>query len=69
LQGVTIRRYGISGPIISNERSKQTPIRGPASAHLTALGVIRAPYSSYGPSCSTQPKFMEFISTPGFLKK
>ena len=27
-------------PIISNERSKQTPVMGPATAHPTAPGVI-----------------------------
>jgi len=42
LQGVPARRYDIRGPIISNERPKQTPVRG--------LGVIRVPYSNYGSS-------------------
>jgi len=51
-------------PIFSTETSKQTPVRGPAPPHPTALGVIRAPYPSYGPSGSTQPQFMEFIPTP-----
>jgi len=69
LQGVTTRRYDIRGSIIPNERSKQTPVRGPAPTHPTAHGLIRVPYPSYGPSCSTQPKFMEFISTPGIPKK
>jgi hypothetical protein len=69
LQGVATRRYDIRGPIISNERPKQTPMRSPASTHPTAPSVIRVPYPSYGPSGSTQPKFMEFISTPKFLKK
>jgi hypothetical protein len=69
LQGVITRRYVIRGPIISNERPKQTLVRGPAPAHPTTPGVIKVPYSSYGPSSSTQHKFMEFIPTPGFPKK
>jgi len=69
LQGVPARRYGIRGPVISNERPKQTPVRGPAPSHPTAPGVIRVPYPNYGPSGSSQPKFMEFIPTPGFPKK
>lgn len=69
LQGVPARRYGIIGPVISNERPKQTPVRGPAPSHPTAPGVVRVPYPNYGPSGSSQPKFMEFIPTPGFPKK
>lgn len=69
LQGVPARRYGIREPIISNERPKQTSMRDPAPAHPTAPDVIRVPYPNYGPSGSTQPKFMEFILTPGFPKK
>jgi len=66
LQGVTTRRYDIRGPIISNERPKQTPVRGPVPAHPTTHGIIRVPYPSYGLSGSTQPKFMEFIPIPNF---
>jgi hypothetical protein len=40
LQGVPARRYGIIGPFISNERPKQTPVRGPAPSHPTAPGVV-----------------------------
>jgi len=69
LQGVTTRRYDIRGPIILNERPKQTPMRGTAPAHPTAPDIIRVPYPSYGPSCLTQPKVMKFIPTPRFLKK
>jgi hypothetical protein len=69
LHGVTARRYGIRGPIISYERPKKTPVSGPAPSHPTAPGVIRVPYPNYGPSGSSQPEFMEFIQTPGFPKK
>jgi len=69
LQGVPARRYIIRGPIISNERPKQTPVRGPAPSDPTALGVIRVPYLNYGPSGSSQSKFMEFIPIPDFPKK
>jgi len=69
LQGVPARRYGIRRPIISNERPKKTLVRGPAPTHPTAPGVIRVLYPNYGPSGSTQSKFMEFIPTPGFPKK
>jgi len=69
LQGVPTRRYDIREPVISNERPKQTPVRGPAPSHPTAPGVIRVPYPNYGPSGSSQPNFMEFIPTPGFPKK
>jgi len=57
------------GPVLSIERSKQTPVRGSAPAHPTTHGLIRVPYPGYGPSSSTQPQFMEFISTPTFSKK
>jgi len=69
LHGVTTRRYDIRGPITSNERPKQTRMRGPAPTHPTAPGVIRVSYPGYSPSGLTQPKFMKFISTPGFSKK
>jgi hypothetical protein len=69
LQGVITRRYVNRGPIISNQRPKQTLVRGIVPTHPTAPGVIRVPYLCYGPSGSTQPKFMEFISTSGFPKK
>ena len=69
LQGVPAIRYGIRGPGISNERAKQTLVRGPAPSHPTATGVVLVPYPNYGPSGSSQPKFMEFIPTPGFPKK
>jgi len=69
-QGVAQRRYGLRGPVLSADRPKQTPMRGPAPAHPTPAGIIRVPYPTYGPSGSTQPtKFMEFIPTPGFPKK
>jgi len=57
------------GPIISTERSKQTPTRGHARAQITTLGIIRVPYLDYGSSRSTQPQFMEFISSTDFFKK
>jgi len=44
-------------------------VRGSAPAHPTVPDVIRVPYPSYGPSGSTQSKFMEFIPTPRFSKK
>jgi len=44
-------------------------MRGPAPTHPTAPGVIRVSYPGYSPSGLTQPKFMKFISTPGFSKK
>jgi len=63
------RRYGLTRLVISNDRHKQTPVRGPAIQNLTAPGVIRISYPSYGPSASTQPQYMEFIPTPGFQKQ
>jgi len=73
IENVVARCYykevDIKGPIILNERPKKTPVRGPVPARPTAPGVIRVPYPNYGPSGSNQPKFMEFISTPGFPKK
>ncbi|AES82526.2 hypothetical protein MTR_7g113720 [Medicago truncatula] len=33
-EGVLARRYDIRGPIISNEKPKQTPMRGPTPAQL-----------------------------------
>jgi len=41
------------GPVISNDRHKQTPLRGPASQNSTALEVIRVPNPNYGSSAST----------------
>ncbi|AES67478.1 hypothetical protein MTR_2g094150 [Medicago truncatula] len=66
---ISARIYGMRGPDISTERSKQTLMRGPAPAHPTAPGLIRVSYPGYGPYGSTQPQFMEFIPTPGFPKK
>lgn len=43
------------GPVISNDRHRQTSVRGPAPQNPTAHGVIRVSYSSYRPSASTQP--------------
>jgi len=43
------------GPVISNDRHKQTPLRGPAPQNPTDPGVIRVPNPYYGPSASTQP--------------
>jgi len=60
---------GGRGPIISNERPKQIPMRGFAQAHPITPSVIRVPYPSYGPSSLTRPKFMELIPTPIFTKK
>jgi hypothetical protein len=56
------------GPVISNDMHKQTPLRGPAPHNPTALGIIRVPNPTYGPSASTQSQYMEFIPTPGFPK-
>jgi len=69
-QGVAPRRYGLRGPVLSADRPKQIPMRGPAQAHPTPTDIIRVPYPTYGPPGLTQPtKFMEFIPTPGFPKK
>ncbi|AES68634.2 hypothetical protein MTR_3g010980 [Medicago truncatula] len=65
---MSTRRYGMRGPMISNDMHKQTPLRGPAPQDPTALGVIRILNPNYGSSASTQPQYMEFISTPGFPK-
>ncbi|AES80300.2 hypothetical protein MTR_7g079050 [Medicago truncatula] len=65
---MSTRRYGMRGPMISNDMHKQTPLRGPAPQDPTALGVIRIPNPNYGSSASTQPQYMEFIPTPGFPK-
>jgi len=62
-------RYGMREPIISTERSKQTPVRDPAPLQTTTPRIIRVPYPNYGPYRYTQPQFMEFIPTPGFAKK
>ena len=63
-------RYGMRGPVISNDMHKQTPPRGPTPQNPTAPapGVIRVANPNYGPSASTQPQYMEFIPTPGFPK-
>ena len=37
------RRYNIRGAVFSNDRHKQTPLRGPAPQNPTAPGVIRVP--------------------------
>lgn len=50
LQGVPARRRDIKRPVISNERPKQIPVRGPEPTHPTALGIIRVPCPNYGPS-------------------
>jgi len=69
-QGVAPRRYGVRGLVLSADRPKQTPMRGPALPHPTPTGIIRVPYPTYDPPGSTQPtKFMEFILTPRFPKK
>ena len=68
-QGMGTRRYGLTGPVITNDRHKQTPVSGPALQSPTAPRVIRVPYSSYESSASTQPQYMEFIPTPGFPKQ
>jgi len=69
-QGVAPWRYGLRGPVLSANRPKQIPMRGPTPAHHTHAGIIRVSYPTYGPPGSTQPtKFMEFIPTPGFSKK
>jgi len=57
------------GPMISNDRHKQTPLMGLAPQNPTAPGVIRVPNSNYGSSASTQPQYMEFIPPPGFPKQ
>jgi len=57
------------GPVISNDRHKQTPMRGPVPQNPIVLGVIRVPYSNYWSSASTQPQYMEFIPTPRFPKQ
>ena len=57
------------GRMISNNRHKQTLVRGPTPQNSTAHGVVRVPYPSYGPSTSTQSQYMEFIPTPGLPKQ
>jgi hypothetical protein len=52
-QGMSTRKYGMRGPVISNDRHKQTPLRGPAPQNPTAPGVIRVPNPNYGSSAST----------------
>jgi len=52
---VGTRRYGIRGPVISTEKSTQTPVKGTTPPHPTAPEVIRMSYPSYGPSDSTKP--------------
>jgi len=41
--------------VISNDRHKQTQVRGLALQNPTAPRVIRVPYPSYWPAASTQP--------------
>ncbi|AET03253.2 hypothetical protein MTR_8g066620 [Medicago truncatula] len=65
---MSTRRYGMRGPMISNDIHKQTLLRGHAPQDPTALGVIRISNPNYGSSASTQPQYMEFIPTPGFPK-
>ncbi|AES71584.2 hypothetical protein MTR_3g079550 [Medicago truncatula] len=62
---MSTKRYGMRGPVISNDMHKQTPLRGPAPQNPTAPGVIRVPNPK---SASTQRQYMEFIPTPGFPK-
>jgi len=57
------------GPVISNDRHKQTPQRGSTPQNPTAPGVIRVPNPNYKSSASTQPQYMEFIPTSGFPKQ
>jgi len=66
---MSTRKYGIKGPVISNDRHKQTPLRCPAPQNPTAPAVIRVSNPNYGSSTSTQPQYMEFILTPGFPKQ
>jgi len=47
IENCTAWRYGIRGPVISTERSKQTPVRGPAPTQTTAPEIIRVPYPGY----------------------
>jgi len=68
-QGVAPMRYGLEGLVLSANRPKQTPMRGPAQAHPTPPGIIRVPYPTYGSPGSNQPQFMEFIPIPEFPKK
>ena len=68
-QGMSTRRYGTRGPVILNDRHKQTSVRGPAPQNPTAPRVIRVSYLSYGSSASTQPQYMEFIPTSRFPKQ
>jgi len=58
----------MGGPVISNDRHKQTPLKAPAPQNPTAHIVIRVPNPNYGPSTSIQPQYLEFIPTPGFPK-
>jgi hypothetical protein len=52
-QGVAPRRHDLRGPALSADRLKQTPMRDPAPAHPTSVGIIRVPYPTYGPPGST----------------
>ncbi|KEH20981.1 hypothetical protein MTR_8g096290 [Medicago truncatula] len=65
---ISTRRYGMRGPVISNDMHKQTPLRDLAPQNPTGPGVIRVSNPNYGSSASTQPQYMEFIPTPGFPK-
>jgi len=62
-------KYDMREPVISNDRHKQTPLRGPAPQNPTATGVIRVSNPYYGSSTSTKPQYMEFIPTPEFPKQ
>jgi len=66
---MSTRKYGMKEPVVSNDRHKQTQLRGPAPQNPTAPGVIRVPNPYYGPSTSTQLQYMEFIPTSGFPKQ
>jgi len=55
---MSTRKYGMRGPVISNDRHKQTPLRSPAPQNPTAPGVITVPNPYYGSSISTQPQYM-----------
>jgi len=68
-QGMSTMKYDMREPVISNDRHKQTPLRGPAPQNPTATGVIRVSNPYYGSSTSTKPQYMEFIPTPEFPKQ
>jgi len=39
---MSTRKYGMIGPVISNDRYKQTPLRGAAPQNPTAHGVSKS---------------------------